>query len=75
MNFSAKKNIVVIVFVLLLSVLYITYSKEERPKTVINDTDFQVQSLTDNEIQALQIAIDDEYKARETYLRVIEIFG
>jgi hypothetical protein len=34
-----------------------------------------IQALNDTEVQALKDTLDDEYKSRETYARVIRDFG
>lgn len=79
MHHPIKKIVIILVVVLIWYLLYTMYSN----KPVISDNTISPssevvspsQSLTDNEIQALQAALDDEYKARETYLAVIETFG
>jgi hypothetical protein len=74
MSPTIKKTLIIVLIIVLWYVLYIIYSTQTDP-TPADQTISSSQSLTASEIQALQEALDDEYKARETYLRVIEIFG
>ena len=74
MKHSIKKILIILVIVLIWYVSYTIYnSKPVIPLS--NEIISTSQSLTESEIQAMQAAIDDEYKARETYLSVIETFG
>lgn len=74
MTSSTKKIIAIAVVIVISYLLYTTYYPQESISSS-SEVVSPSQSLTESEIQAIQAAIDDEYKARETYLRVIETFG
>lgn len=72
-------GIIIVVAIILIAVILLSFANSSNPKINSNKQgnalSYPNEEISANEIEALNAAINDEYKARATYKRVIEELG